>query len=699
MLQEVIDVQNNAVKNLVSKINSKKEITFRAPTGSGKTRMMADFMNRIISENPNVIFIVSTLSKGNLAKQNYDVFKECSDKKIYSNLNPYLISTDISGEETLFIPTEYNVYVLARDLYKKSGKLMQGSMVSFLETISSNLFGNGLNKTIYLIKDECHQATNNLDTLSDKYFTKIINISATPNLKRGQNPDVEISDNEAVGVKLIKRVEFGSDEDGVEDAICKFESIKEKYRNLLGLNPCLIIQISNKEKAEQEWFEIENILNKKEHQHLKWMSIMDKKEKCKTNDKIGKLPIDKWKEYARENSSTIDIIIFKMVISEGWDIPRACMLYQVRDSKSLQLDEQVIGRVRRNPRLLDFEKLSVEAQNLALTAWVWGIMPNNFRKSYQVKLFGEIDDIPSAVKIKTTRLKNLTQRADFDLEKFIKDKKDPQPRTSIFKLYSKLQKCDNELKKMCYEYAGDDVGKWLLFCEHIDSIRKEYDNYICDYSVSMEIVKDENGNDKETSFPLISMYADNMDNYLRISDWVWKRKDGGNKFSFDSEAEKDWAEILKDISGDSFGKTEVGEPNPYYGQIRTDGTLEPKRLSDDNKHLWGKNFLFNSEICYEYYLNGLHSSYPDFIMKDKKGDLHLFEVKSVNDSNSIRINQEEYMYKITALKECYRQCSKLLDYYFYLPVLKEDCWHITRFYKGKEDTITDDMFRCELNKC
>ena len=36
-----------------------------------------------------------------------------------------------------------------------------------------------------------------------------------------------------------------------------------------------------------------------------------------------------------------------MVITEG-DIPRACMLYQVRDSKSKQMDEQVVGRVRRN---------------------------------------------------------------------------------------------------------------------------------------------------------------------------------------------------------------------------------------------------------------------------------------------------------------------------------------------------------------
>ena len=59
------------------------------------------------------------------------------------------------------------------------------------------------------------------------------------------------------------------------------------------------------------------------------------------------------------------------------------------------------------------------------------------------------------------------------------------------------------------------------------------------------------------------------------------------------------AEILKDISDNSFGKTEVGEPNPHYRQIRTDGTVEPERLSDESKHLWGKNFLVNSEICYE----------------------------------------------------------------------------------------------------
>lgn len=691
MLQEAIDLQQNAVAELVRKTGTKKEITFRAPTGSGKTRMMADYMNRVIAEKPDVVFLVSTLSKGGLAQQNYDTFKSSAEDGVFTHLKPHLISTEISSEEGLFIPTDYNVYVLPRDLYKAGGRLMQGAMINFLDQITSNLFGQGLNKTIYLIKDECHQATNNLDTLSDSFFKYIINFSATPNLKRGQNPDVEISDEEAVSVKLIKEVQMGNDEDTVEDAICKFEEIKIDYRNLLGVNPCLIIQISNKDKAEQECVTIENILNKTEHQHLKWMSIVDKKEKCKTNDKLGSLPVDRWKDYAKGDASTIDIIIFKMVISEGWDIPRACMLYQVRDSQSKQLDEQVMGRVRRNPRLLDFETLSEEAQKLAMTAWVWGIPPESVRKTYPVKLFGSIDDVPNAIRIKTTRLKPLSERVEFDAADFLSKKPEIVAPSSIFELYARLQKCNNDIKIICYDYANDDISKWWRFCEYADAVRKTYDSYICDYAQSMELVRDEDGKDKEVSFPLTSLYSDNQ-NYENIGNWVWKRKDGKDKFSFDSEAEREWASILKDLSRDDMDMVEVGEKNPRYGQMRTDGTEEPERLTDESKYLWGKNYLMNSEIRFEYYLNGVHFSYPDFVMKERQGYIHLFEVKSVNVSNEAQFDTEEYKQKINTLKACYKQCSVLTDHYYYLPVLKGDAWRIYRYVKGDERTLSKDEF-------
>lgn len=401
MKQEAIDLQQNAVASLVALTATQDEITFKAPTGSGKTYMMADMMNRILSADKNVIFLVSTLSKGDLATQNYEKFVEYSAKGNFPELKPYLISSEIAGEERLFVPIDYNVYLLPRDLYKKGGRLMQGVMEGFLHTVTGGEITGGLNKKVYLIKDECHIATNNLDNLSEKFFEKIYNFSATPKLSRGQHPDVEIKNDDAVNAKLIKDILLNPDKNDisitdeeeikkikVSYAIQKFEEVKQDYRNLLGVNPCLIIQISNKDKADEEIAEIKKELEKAEHTDLKWMLIVNDEKQCDTNDtfKAKKLPVSKWKDYAKENSSTIDIIIFKMVITEGWDIPRACMLYQIRDSKSKQLDEQVMGRVRRNPRLLDFESLSEDEQKLAMTAWIWGIVPEDLRKSFGVKL-------------------------------------------------------------------------------------------------------------------------------------------------------------------------------------------------------------------------------------------------------------------------------------------------------------------------
>ena len=697
MLQEAMDLQQRAISQLLNKIDGKKELTFRAPTGSGKTRMMADFMNRVLSQRTSVIFLVSTLSKGNLAEQNYRVFKDCADNNLFAALNPCLISSESASEERLFIPEGYNVYVLPRDLYKDNSKLKdQGVFLDFLERTTANLWGNGQNKQVWLIKDECHQATTNLDGLNS-FFDKVINFSATPNLKRGQHPDVEITDEAAQNAKLIKMVVWGDESDTVEAAICKFEEIREQYVNLLNVNPCLIIQISNKEKAEEEWSTIKGILNQTEHQHLKWMSIVDKKEKCETNDKVGKLKVERWKDYAKENSSTIDVIVFKMVISEGWDIPRACMLYQVRDTKSKQLDEQVMGRVRRNPRLTDFEKLSSEAQTLAMTAWVWGIAPKESKRTRLVKLYGSADDIPQAIRIKTTRLKSLSDRKDFDVSQFVvQESKNDVTHSSIFDLFSKLQRSENDVRDLCYNYART-AQDWWHFCEHLDAVSKEYNSFVCDYEESMEVVRDAGDNELEVSFPLVSMYIDSNANYQKIGDWVWRRKDGADRFSFDSEAECEWAGILKDLSRDDTDSTDVGELNPHYGETNLNGTKEPRRLSDEKKYLWGKNFLQNSEIKFEYYQNGVHASYPDFVMKDILGRIHIFEVKSVNVSNSAQFNSDEYKSKILALKDCYKRCSELTGYFYYLPVLKDDVWQIIRIANGMDSMLSETEFRRSIS--
>ncbi|MBQ9313301.1 MAG: DEAD/DEAH box helicase family protein [Bacteroidales bacterium] len=689
MLQEVKDLQQRAVKELValSDINEgKDEITFRAPTGSGKTHMMADYMNRILSANENIIFLVSTLSKGGLARQNYEVFKRLKDNNTFPSLKPFLISSQISTEENLYIPTDCNVYVLPRDLYKKGGRLMQGAMTGFLQTMTHNLFGAGQNKQIYLIKDECHQATKNLDNLSKDFFSKVLNFSATPKLTRGQIPDVQITDEEAVQAKLIKQIQINDltqeevnlyklediNKRFVEQSIEKLEEIKNEYIQEIGVNPCLIIQISNKDKADKEWQNIiKPVLDK--HQALKWMLIVDKDKDCDTNDDIKKkLPVNKWKDYAKGSSSTIDVIIFKMVISEGWDIPRACMLCQVRKTISDQLDEQVIGRVRRNPRLTDFENLTLEAQRLAMTSWIWGAEPKDKKKSYKVSLIKSFtSDIQNNIQVRTTKLSNLLSNKTFNIETFIDSKKDKTVNDDIFSLYAKLNKQENDLQSLCYDYAGQNVKSWVKFTENIDAIKREYTSYICDYRQSMK-------EDKLTSFPLSSVYSEN-DIKLSINNWVWQKRDN-NRFAFDSEAERWWAEILQEISENHFAKLE---------------TLIDKE--DYKLLLWGKNYPYNSDIKYEYYDEGIHKSYPDFIMKDKKGRIHIFEVKSINQSNSININNDDYLEKIDNLKECYKVCSeKLSNHIFYIPILKGEEWFIYKYENGEEDAISESTFKHSL---
>ena len=666
MLREIIDLQNKAVEDLIEQVSTKREITFKAPTGSGKTYIMADFMNRILERNPNVIFIVSSLSTSNLAKQNYEKFKEYIVQGNFETINPFLISSESSSEEGLYIPTNYNVYVLPRDLYKETSKLNRGAIINFLNTITSKNFMEGLNKEIYLIKDECHQATTKLDNLSD-YFSKIINISATPNLKRGQIPDVEIKENDAIQAKLIKTVVWGDESDTLTDALYKFKEIKEQYKTT-GINPCMIIQISNAEMAEKELNEIIfPTLNNKDFSDLIWMYIVsdpngkENTTNCKTNDRLGvaKLPISKWKDYAKKNNSSVDIIIFKMVIKEGWDIPRACMLYQERDTQSKILDEQVIGRVRRNPCLLNYERLDETTQNLISKAYVWGISASQSNISVKIK-----DGKKDALKIMTTRLKRNDEKNIFNIKELVNNQTEPISYGSIFDLYEKFNKLDSETKQSCFENI-ENYSDWFKYAFNSPKIQTEFKKSICNYQESMELTKDDTGNIKLVSFPVFSTYEENTHN-LKVKNWVWCRYDNIDKFSFDSEAEKDFAEELKEfVSNESETK---------------------------NDFIWGKNFLPNSEIRFEYYSDGIHSSYPDFILKDKYEKIHIFEVKSVNKSSSQNIDEEKYNEKIKLLEECYKQAAILTGYNFYLPIQNGSTWDIIKIEKnGEESLVTRNL--------
>ena len=676
MLQEAKDLQNTAVTELTDAIKRQNEVTFKAPTGSGKTYMMADMMENILDNDPNVIFLVSSLSKSELAGQNYEAFLEYKEHGRFPHLDPFLINTDSAPEERITIPDNYNVYVLPRDLYHKNTKLMKGPMEAFLRHMTSgNLTGEvGLGKKIYLIKDECHQATNNLDSISDKYFDKTYNFSATPKLKRGQNPDVEITDDAAVGARLINKVVWGGEEETLDDALTMYNSIvKPLYEKKLGIVPCIIIQISNKDMADQEWNTI--IQPALEKHDIQWMYIVDKDKDCKTNvrDFQGK-PVSIWRKYAKKDSSPVEAIVFKLAISEGWDIRRACMLYQIRSTKSKQLDEQVLGRIRRNPILLNFEDYDEEAQNLATTAWAWGLKPIERKEHIKVELSSPTS--LNEMKVRTTVLKDLTAKTGFDVAEIISEGKKRLTGRSIFDLYRDYEKANEDIHAIGKKYIRS-VRDWFDFTSNLSEIIKEYNAKICDYKKSMELLTDENGEERLVTVPSESVYEDTP-MYTIISDHLWKRKDSKEDFAFDSEAEMEFADLLVRMA------PEVAKNDP--------GTTF-------DTYLWGKNYLSGSEIRYEYYMDGTHFSYPDFILKDNYDRMHLFEVKSLNEGfGKPSFDREAYEKKVAALKECYKWASELTGHIFYLPIKEHRSWKITRLMDGVVESITYTQLKTFLKE-
>lgn len=485
MLQEAIDLQARAVDEVVRLLQSKNIITFKAPTGAGKTHMMADVMNDVLSTSDDIVFLVSALSKGNLAKQNYESFKKYVDDGSFPYLEPFIIATDKTPEEGIHIPEDRNVYVLPRDLVKEGSLLSQGPLERFFLNIKND------GKKIYVIKDECHQATNNLDEYSD-FFDRVVNVSATPDDKKKQYVDVEITDEEAIATHLIKRPEYQDyddmNEQCLDNALTFFENKIPDYVEKLNVKPCFIIQISNKGKCEDELKFIKSVLQQK-HPELIWAYLVSNSSTGEdksgdTNDSgLKKLPIGEWKDMIRMGYSAVDVVIFKMVISEGWDIPRACMLYQVRNTSSKTLDEQVIGRVRRNPRLLDFEDLDDDAKELASTAWIWGLEPKD-SKVVKVKRMFPADEL----QVKTTKLVPVAEQKSFDVKSVI----DARPKTttheSIFDMYRNQKRMKPDIKEEYKEYVKS-IDDWYKFIEALPYIKEKVEEVSVDYASTMYIPK------------------------------------------------------------------------------------------------------------------------------------------------------------------------------------------------------------------
>ena len=372
--------QKRAVDNLLTKYNSNvKFVDFKAPTGSGKTFMIASFISQILLEkkhNQKIVFFLATLSSAELPKQFYEKVKKYRDNGYLSCFYEIIYKTSPSTNKiknkdyspSLFAESKKLIIVGKSSFTKASIFVEHGIFDQFLDQVKNENY-----KLVY-IRDEAHHGgfinKNKQNVDIEKFENKIqkkadfvLKMTATMNPTHEQvvlsekeikedNQDNQylLKNKEKVNLSLgneryiIKNIEF------LRKAIDQFKRIKKEYKQLqdqekIHINPAMLIQIDNKVQNNSESFDsdIKKIIDELEKAGLCWVKyFFDDKESSNLRITPSLLEIS-------VNSSSVDVIIFKIGPATGWDIPRACMLVQLRNVNSEVLNGQTLGRIKRNP--------------------------------------------------------------------------------------------------------------------------------------------------------------------------------------------------------------------------------------------------------------------------------------------------------------------------------------------------------------
>ena len=347
-------------KLLLTKSFDRKTIVFQAPTGSGKTFMMSNFIKELINnlEDDDLCFLWVSIGKGELHIQSYDAIK----KELFYFPHVCLLEQDYFGSKRSI--DKNNVVIVnwekLRSKDNKTGEwkntLMKDSEVYNFRELIQNTKKDG--KKIIMIIDESH--SNSTSERALELRDEIVNadltieMSATPVLREGQyHEKVVVQANDVIDEGMIKKEiiinenldhfaddELTSQELILESAYQKRLELKKEFEEQeIKVNPLVLIQLPTSDAGEDKKLFVESFLAKKgityENKKLAvWLS----EEK-----------VNHEKEFVTPNQSDVDFLIFKQAIDTGWDCPRAQILVRFREIKSIAFEIQTVGRILRMP--------------------------------------------------------------------------------------------------------------------------------------------------------------------------------------------------------------------------------------------------------------------------------------------------------------------------------------------------------------
>lgn len=360
------EFQEKAVKDLLLKTyeafgeaSSQIQVLLEAPTGSGKTVMMASLIERFIEEAhlqpgisdntafiwfaPNTLHIQSYLSLINLFADTNPL--NCIDLDNLSG-NPVLNHKDL-----LFVNWS------SLDSLKKIWRRENESNTN-LETLIENTYAN--DTRIILIIDEAHLSA--FTGRQAKAVRALINakveisVTATPSVRPQRA--VFISRHEVIKEQMIKKgvrlnIGINPEQQNGENvdihllraALQKKKELEEYYDKELGtgvVNPLLLIQLPS-----------ENASLSSEDNNKREMLENLLANEFNISQNNGKLAVwlsgERDKDGLEAMNAMQDVLIFKQAIAQGWDCPRASVLISYRTVQSQNFGIQTVGRILRMP--------------------------------------------------------------------------------------------------------------------------------------------------------------------------------------------------------------------------------------------------------------------------------------------------------------------------------------------------------------
>ena len=346
-----LDFQKRAISDLYGAMTvaGKRDIIFKAPTGSGKTVMLTKFMDAYMKGHDKTVFVWLTPGQGDLEEQS---------KKKMEDVCPGASTKDLADVMTGGFAAGDAVFINWQKLNRDSNNALKDSeRTNFLEWIDK-AFAEGL--AFKVVIDESHHSfTDKSDAVVEWFKTdKIVRASATPT----GVPEaimVEVDEEDVIAEGLIKKricinpgfpqtIAFsGGNRDAEQakyllDAAMKMrEVLRQKFDQEAGadkVNPLVLVQLPNGDKSDtllpvvEEWFAARQI-DAAEGGTLAVLLADDKRN-------IEGLKANEGKQVA---------VVLKQAIATGWDCPRAHILVKLRKNMDETFETQTIGRIRRMP--------------------------------------------------------------------------------------------------------------------------------------------------------------------------------------------------------------------------------------------------------------------------------------------------------------------------------------------------------------